>query len=696
MRTFGKMLLSSLLALAMLVGMAACTVQTPEQGSESQDTTAGEDATQNTEETTQPDQPDQPDQPTEVVKAQRELLSFDEAVTITTEGDFARVTHAEGLSYLASGYTSIEGNVLRFFKGVSLVFDSTDDVFNRITLGYVSTQPLHGTVTYSVDGQSVTDDFYLEAGKDTFSCLISQYLDGKKGQGVTKMHFESCNGQSAQFALCVMVLQDYPVYGNATDTYYIENDRYKLGIRLGWGGGIDYLLDKQCPIEGLGNLVNQADTGRLVQQSYYGVVRNGEFEPGEFNGSEWCYNPVQGGDKYLHPGRIIDVVVTENSMYIKAQPLDWAKDNYLTPSYMENVYTLYEDRVLVDNRFVDFSNWTHRMAQQELPAFYTVSHLSVFSFYNGTNPWTNDTLSYRHDLNFWGDYLWAGDCTFRLRRSNTETWCAWTSPEHGYGFGLYVPGVDCFKAGCYQYNNSMDSEDFATNYVAPLKNMLIKSFEPIEYSYMMATGSLPELRALFTEHRDFTANEGLYKNSESIRIQDEFTVFNEYYYGDSLDVPEREPENNQPVIKTEPVLDLTAQADLALLVPTSNTLVKYDSAEKGTRLIVTGDDPHVTVAVQDAFNAKDYKTLEIVYMLPKTNSQSNNVIDLFFCVGDVKAPNANAMIRASLIADGEYHTLTVDLTGKSFWQGDIHSIRIDYLDQCQYGDEMFVKLFALK
>lgn len=693
MRTFGKMLLSSLLALAMLVGMAACTVQAPEQGSESQDTTAGEDTTQNTEETTQPDQPDQP---TEVVKAQRELLSFDEAVTITTEGDFARVTHAEGLSYLASGYTSIEGNVLRFFKGVSLVFDSTDDVFNRITLGYVSTQPLHGTVTYSVDGQSVTDDFYLEAGKDTFSCLISQYLDGKKGQGVTKMHFESCNGQSAQFALCVMVLQDYPVYGNATDTYYIENDRYKLGIRLGWGGGIDYLLDKQCPIEGLGNLVNQADTGRLVQQSYYGVVRNGEFEPGEFNGSEWCYNPVQGGDKYLHPGRIIDVVVTEDSMYIKAQPLDWAKDNYLTPSYMENVYTLYEDRVLVDNRFVDFSNWTHRMAQQELPAFYTVSHLSVFSFYNGTNPWTDDTLSYRHDLNFWGDYLWAGDCTFRLRRSNTETWCAWTSPEHGYGFGLYVPGVDCFKAGCYQYNNSMDSEDFATNYVAPLKNMLIKSFEPIEYSYMMATGSLPELRALFTEHRDFTANEGLYKNSESIRIQDEFTVFNEYYYGDSPDVPEREPENNQPIIKTEPVLDLTAQADLALLVPTSNTLVKYDSAEKGTRLIVTGDDPHVTVAVQDAFNAKDYKTLEIVYMLPKTNSQSNNVIDLFFCVGDVKAPNANAMIRASLIADGEYHTLTVDLTGKSFWQGDIHSIRIDYLDQCQYGDEMFVKLFALK
>jgi hypothetical protein len=54
------------------------------------------------------------------------------------------------------------------------------------------------------------------------------------------------------------------------------------------------------------------------------------------------------------------------------------------------------------------------------------------------------------------------------------------------------------------------------------------------------------------------------------------------------------------------------------------------------------------------------------------------------------------MIRVSLIADGEYHTAEVDLSGAAFWKGDIHSIRIDYMDQCQVGDVMYVKSFALK
>ena len=160
--------------------------------------------------------------------------------------------------------------------------------------------------------------------------------------------------------------------------------------------------------------------------------------------------------------------------------------------------------------------------------------------------------------------------------------------------------------------------------------------------------------------------------------------------------PERGPEEPAPEIKTEPVLDLTTKADATLVIPTGNTMVKFQSAEQGTLLYVTGVDPHVTVSLGDAFKAKDYSKIEIVYMLPKSNSPSNNVMDLFICVGDVTAPNPNAMIRVSLIADGEYHTAEVDLSGAAFWKGDIHSIRIDYMDQCQVGDVMYVKSFALK
>lgn len=693
MRNIWKVFLL-LLAAMMTLSLAACTQEGSGDPVETTQGTQGDTDTEPGSET----EPEQPDGPVEVVKAEREQLQFDAAVSITEQEDGAHVTGADGLAYVASGYDSLEGNVLHFTKGLVLQFDTakTAKKFNRFTLGYTSTQPLYGKVTYNIDGKTVSDDFYLEAGTDTFSCLIEKYLEGKKGAKISKMSFESCSDLPAEFALCVLRVQDYPIYGSVEDTYFIENNRYKLGIRLGWGGGINYLLDKQCPIEGIDNLVNQADTGRLIQQSYYGVIRNEEFEPGEFNDSEWCYNPVQGGDKYLNRSRIIDIVVTEQSVYIKAQPLDWALEKYLTPSYMENSYTLYEDRILVDNRFVDFSNWTHRPSQQELPAFYTVSYLSVFSFYNGTQPWTDDTLSYRHDLKFWGDPLYVGDCLFRIRQSNTETWCAWTAPGEGYGFGLYVPNVDCYKAGCYRYNNSKDAMDWATNYVAPLKTITLKSFEPVEYSYLMATGTLPEMRALFAEYRDFADNSALNKNADPMRMGDGTEAHNEYYYDSTGKVPERKPEDDQPVVKTEPVLDLTNPADATLIIPTYSTLVKYDSAETGTRVIVTGPDPHVTIALQDAFNAEDYGTLEIVYMLPKTNSPGNNVVDVFLCAGDVKSPNGAAMIRVPVVADGEYHTLTVYLAGKSFWKGAIHSVRVDIMDQCADGDVMYVKSIALK
>ena len=200
MRKFLQMLLPLLLAGAMVWGMMACTPSTPEQSVEE---TSGSTES-GAEDSTAADTPDVPD--TEVVKAEREQLTFDAAVTIAEQDGGARVAHKDGLSYLAIGYTSIEGNMLHFTKDLVLQFDGslTADAFNRFTIGYVSTQPLYGTVTYTVDGKRVTDDFYLEAGKDTFSCVIGQYLDGKKGKEIHRMTFESCNDQPAEFALCVL------------------------------------------------------------------------------------------------------------------------------------------------------------------------------------------------------------------------------------------------------------------------------------------------------------------------------------------------------------------------------------------------------------------------------------------------------------------------------------------------------------
>jgi hypothetical protein len=83
-------------------------------------------------------------------------------------------------------------------------------------------------------------------------------------------------------------------------------------------------------------------------------------------------------------------------------------------------------------------------------------------------------------------------------------------------------------------------------------------------------------------------------------------------------------------------------------------------------------------------------------MLPTTNADGNNLTDLFLCAGNVTNPNPNACVREDLIADGEFHTLTINLSGTSFWQGDIHKIRFDFLDDCKTGDVMYVKSIVLK
>ena len=716
MRTFLKWFLPVLL-LAMLLTLAGCdkntpadttadnatTVDTPTEVPTAEPTEAPTETPTETptEETTEA--PTEPKPETEppfsdeaVVKAQKEQLQFNASVTVQQNGNTATVTHQDGLSYTATGFTSAANNKLTFTKGLTLTFDpaNTSDAFNRFTLGYTSTQPLYGTITYSLHGQTATDDFYLEAGTGTFSCVISRYLNGLKASGISSMTFETCNDKSADFALCVLNTQDYPIYGEGADTYYIETPRYKLGVRLLWGGGINYLEDKQSDIKRLKNLVNQADTGRLIQQSYYGVQQNAEYTPGKYNGSTWAYNPVQGGDVKGNHSRIIDIVVTEYSVYVKSQPLDWAKDNSLTPSYMENTYTVYSDRIQVDNRFVDFSNWVHRSCHQELPAFYTVSYLSRFTLYNGTKPWTDDTMSYRDDLGFWGDSTYYNDCTFLLKNSNTETWCAWTNPTKDFGIGLYVPNVDSYLAGRHAFNNSMESTNGATNYVAPVNTILLKSFEALEYSYLISTGSVEEMRATFKEHKDFASNESLHVNHQSRRVSDSTVATNEHSYADL-----NGGGNGSSGSTADPLsanLDLTKKENAAHILVSNNAAVAFHSAEKGTSLTVKGADPNVTIVYDGELSANTYKTLEITYMLPASNSDGNNVADLFLCAGSTTNPDPAASIRVELTADGEYHTLVVDLSAKSFWKGDINKIRFDFLDDCDPGDVMYVKSIVLK
>ena len=647
-----KRLSAALLALLMLISAAACT------GSEDPTDTTGSntpaDSTPNAEVTTE-----------EVT------LPAPEDYEITEKDGTASVTTPLGLTYTLTGYTALDKATATVGESLTYTLEGEafEEKFNRITLTYAATAPVKVWVSYTEQGKSTEEYFFLDAKEGQFSGLNTGFMKGYSARKLTALRVEPLTDKTTAFTLAGVSTEKLE---KLPKTYYLESDRYKLGIDLGWGGTVSYLEDKTCTIPDLTNLVNRHDTGRLIQQSFYGVQENDEYKPGISFDSKWRYNPVQGGDQYNNPSRLIDLVITENSLYIKSQPQDWALDNALTPSYYENTYTLDGDCVKVDNRFTDYSGWEHPFSGQELPAFYTVSYLDTFVWYNGEESWTGDALSSKNDLPFWGDH--AGECTFILREKNTETWCAWINGGDDYGLGVYVPNIDQHKAGRYEFDGSKSDMANSTGYVAPVNILKLVSFDPIEYSYLLTAGNIATIRKTFTDRKDFTDNADLRVNYQSSRL------------------PSVEGDITE--------LDFTQGKNLALLTNPVDTTVVYDEAMGAVKLTAGSvGDVSVTIPYGSSptpLAAESYKTLKIEYMIPTDASMSSYQSDLFICTGNIKAPDGNARIRVDLVKDGEYHVLEVKLAGNPYWTGDIHMIRFDYFDFSAAGDVMYIKNISLE
>ena len=594
---------------------------------------------------------------------------------ITEQNGIASVSTAEGLKYTAIGYSSFDKTGFTFVSGLEIALDDTfEKEFNRFTIHYASTAPLKIYVAYEEKGGECEEYFYLEAGEGSFSAVNKSFLGKKNARRLSSIKIDTCEGKPARFILFDISTEEVDV---PDTTLYVSGNKYTLGIDLKWGGTINYVADNTCKIDGVENLVNKHDTGRLIQQSYYGIEEvEGEYTPGSFNGNDrWPYNPVQGGDRGNYSSRLIDVVVEEGRVYIKAQPMDWGKVDEITQSYMENTYIIEDDYIRVDNRFVDFSGWEHQTRSQELPAFYTISYLDTFVWYGGTEPWTDGALEYKYDLPFWGDAANNGQCTFTYKESNNETWSAFVNSSGSFGIGLYVPNTDYLKAGRHEYNSAdggtKDASANPCSYIAPINHLKLVAYEALEYSYLLATGSVEEIRSTFKEYKDFTANEGLIGKT-----------------------PQRVPYYGKPMDQ----LDFTDSTVTTVITNPNSTAVSYDTGVGATRLTVEGADPYVALnfaSSSEELYAEDFRYAELVYMLPKSNSAASYKGQLFIATGSTMAATAGKSVDFSLKRDGEYHTLRVDLSGVEFWSGKINLLRLDYFNQGAKGDVVYIKSFRL-
>ena len=402
---------------------------------------------------------------------------------------------------------------------VTYTFDMKTDIFNFFGISYSSDAYMKGVITYEGKSEG-SEEFFLEPGENAeFYSLIDGYLENTKMNKLISVSFAPLNKDEADFTLKAVGLFNRKVLSKEI---YIENDEHKLGVNLDWGGALSYLEDKNSSVEAVivdgvtkvdsdassrygvrarskkVNLINANDTGRLIQQSYYGT---GDFEGytgGIFMDNKWNYNPVQGGNQFNDSAKTVDVRISDNSIYIKCRPLDWAKEKeYITPSYMEATYSLSDGLVKAECRFVDFSGYPEVNTTQECPAFYCVEPLNRFVYYSGNAPWTGDkTLSYENDLIFWPD---AGYPNFNA----TENWAAFIGDfDDSFGIGLYVKNEVSFLAGVFSRGNCTSADpatEGPTSYIAAVEAYTFRSFNPTSYEFYLSTGTAAEIRDNFSK-----------------------------------------------------------------------------------------------------------------------------------------------------------------------------------------------------
>lgn len=269
---------------------------------------------------------------------------------------------------------------------------------------------------------------------------------------------------------------------------YLDNGEVRIGMDLALGGAVTFLSSKDHP----GNIINSADLGRQIQMSHYSGPS--PFEVGEkkphpaWVGLGW--NPIQTGDCYMNPSRVLEHQNDGTKLYIKCIPMQWPLDNVPGDCGFET-WTMLEGPVIhmrfrCTNQRADKTPYPP--CPQELPAVYTISRLSRLMSYTGDKPFTGGELT--HITNDWRrSWPWT-------RFTATERWAALVD-DTGWGLGVFKDDAGEFHGGIYGDERTDDPKHVSTAYVAPIHMENLDHNIIYEHRTSFVLGTIDEIRARF-------------------------------------------------------------------------------------------------------------------------------------------------------------------------------------------------------
>lgn len=266
-----------------------------------------------------------------------------------------------------------------------------------------------------------------------------------------------------------------------TSTIGLDNGTLHIKLDLATGGAICYLSTSGSTR----NLVNIADRGRYIQQSYYaGRAIDRKAEGQSPHWSPWSWNPIGAGDTYLNPAKILDSKETSDTLYAKTLPLLWDMKNEAAQCNLETWVSLHGNSAHVRNRLTCFrtdNRWPAVSCDQELPAVYTIGELPNLFTYQGDKPWSRGALTQVKNAG----PPWAGWKTL-------EHWAAQVD-DKGWGVGVYnARSVDFIGGFCGPHKGG--ATDGSCGYIAPLRKEVLDKNTVYEYEYDLIVGTTEEIR----------------------------------------------------------------------------------------------------------------------------------------------------------------------------------------------------------
>lgn len=267
---------------------------------------------------------------------------------------------------------------------------------------------------------------------------------------------------------------------SAQKRLFLANDKVRVGIDLNMGGAINYLAEAGSSE----NMVNNPDLGRQIQTALY-AGPNPYSQNGKQPVEQWKYlgwNPVQAGDYFLHPARIVSYKQTDNELYIKTIPLIWPLFDEPAECTFEHWVGIKDNTVHVRCRItVNRADTTQYQARtQEFPCVYLNGPYDRMITYTGMKPFTNDAVSEFSDREV-------------INRYGSEHWIALLN-SNGRGVGLFKPNEVRFRTAGFGIPHVGGEFDVSAGYMNSEEFLLVDHNGQYEFEYTLIVGSLNEIR----------------------------------------------------------------------------------------------------------------------------------------------------------------------------------------------------------